>query len=83
MCGCDVESRALVFEYPMRDFFEAQNIVEACWFEVFFTQFWLFSLIVVWSVGMFFCLFVLSACRFSSVGKEREVRGSKGEGKGK
>jgi hypothetical protein len=27
------------FEYSNRDFFEPQNIVEACWFEAFFTQF--------------------------------------------
>jgi len=28
-----------VFEYSIRDFFECQNVVEACWFEAFFTQF--------------------------------------------
>jgi hypothetical protein len=28
-----------VFEYSIRDFFEPQNIVEACWLEAFFTQF--------------------------------------------
>ena len=28
-----------MFEYSIRDFFEPQNIVEACWFEAFFTQF--------------------------------------------
>jgi len=28
-----------VFEYSTRDFFECQNIVEACWFEGFSTQF--------------------------------------------
>jgi hypothetical protein len=28
-----------VFECSIRDFFECQNIVEACWFEAFFTQF--------------------------------------------
>jgi len=28
-----------VFEYSTRDFFEPQNIVEACWFEGFSTQF--------------------------------------------
>ena len=27
---------ALVFEYSIRDFFECQNIVEACWFQAFF-----------------------------------------------
>jgi hypothetical protein len=37
--GLNVEVRALVFEYSIRDFFEAQNIVEACWFQAFFTQF--------------------------------------------
>jgi hypothetical protein len=31
--------RALAFEYSMRDFFEPQNVVEACWFRCFFTQF--------------------------------------------
>ena len=31
--------RGLVFEYSIRDFFECQNIVEACWFSAFFTQF--------------------------------------------
>jgi hypothetical protein len=29
-----------VFEYSIRDFFEPQNVVEACWFRAFFTQFW-------------------------------------------
>jgi hypothetical protein len=28
-----------VFEYSSGDFFECQNIVEACCFQVFFTQF--------------------------------------------
>jgi len=28
-----------VFEYSIRDFFECQNNVEACWFGAFFTQF--------------------------------------------
>ena len=28
-----------MFEYSIRDFFECQNIVEACWFSAFFTQF--------------------------------------------
>jgi hypothetical protein len=28
-----------VFEYSIRDFFECQNVVEACWFGAFFTQF--------------------------------------------
>jgi hypothetical protein len=35
----NVEVRALVFECSIRDFFEAQNVVEACWFQGFFTQF--------------------------------------------
>jgi hypothetical protein len=30
---------APAFEYSIRDFFEAQNVVEACWFQAFFTQF--------------------------------------------
>jgi hypothetical protein len=34
-----VEVGVLVFEYSIRDFFEAQNVVEACWFRAFFTQF--------------------------------------------
>jgi hypothetical protein len=34
-----VENRVLVFEYSIRDFFECQNVVEACWFQAFFTQF--------------------------------------------
>jgi hypothetical protein len=29
----------LVFERSIRDFFECQNVVEACWFEALFTQF--------------------------------------------
>jgi hypothetical protein len=28
-----------VFEYSIRDFFECQNVVEACWSSAFFTQF--------------------------------------------
>jgi len=28
-----------VFECSIRDFFECQNVVEACWFSAFFTQF--------------------------------------------
>jgi hypothetical protein len=28
----------LVFEYSSRDLFECQNVVEVCWFQVFFTQ---------------------------------------------
>jgi hypothetical protein len=28
-----------VFECSIRDFFECQNVVEACWFGAFFTQF--------------------------------------------
>ena len=28
-----------MFEYSIRDFFECQNVVEACWFSAFFTQF--------------------------------------------
>jgi hypothetical protein len=35
----NVEGGALVFEYSIRDFFECLNIVEACWFGAFFTQF--------------------------------------------
>ena len=30
---------ALAFEHSNRDFFETQNVVEACWFRCFFTQF--------------------------------------------
>jgi hypothetical protein len=29
----------LAFEYSIRDFFEPQNIVEACWLGTFLTQF--------------------------------------------
>jgi hypothetical protein len=29
-----------VFECSIRDFFECQNVVEACWFGAFFTQFY-------------------------------------------
>ena len=28
-----------MFECSIRDFFECQNVVEACWFGAFFTQF--------------------------------------------
>ena len=31
-----------MFECSIRDFFECQNVVEACWFSAFFTQFRLF-----------------------------------------
>jgi hypothetical protein len=34
-----VSLRALAFEYSIRDFSEPQNVVEACWFRAFFTQF--------------------------------------------
>jgi hypothetical protein len=35
----NVEVRALVFEYSIRDFFECQNVVEAFWFGAFLSQF--------------------------------------------